>query len=66
MRSVGIEVARVVGENAFEVALAEDEDVIEALASHAAEEAHLAPDVTRDAVALLDAPASPAKRDRPD
>jgi hypothetical protein len=26
--------------------------------------AHLAPDVTRDAVALLDAPASPARKDR--
>jgi hypothetical protein len=39
MRSIGVEVARVVGENTFEVTLAEDEEVIEALASHAAQEA---------------------------
>jgi hypothetical protein len=39
MRSVGVEVARVVGSNPFEVTLTEDEEVIEALASHAAQEA---------------------------
>jgi hypothetical protein len=39
VRSVGIEVAGVFGENPFEVTLAEDEDVIEALAADAAQEA---------------------------
>jgi hypothetical protein len=39
MRSVGVDVARVVGENAFEVTFAEDEEVIEAFASHAIQEA---------------------------
>jgi hypothetical protein len=67
MRSVGVEVARVVGENPFEVTLAEDEEMIEALASHAAQEAladrvgSWSPDGDRSRQGL---PSRPARRGR--